>query len=152
MAFRFPFASVLRLRALLERHRLAELERSLAHLHAMQHCVQEAEDWKQRSARGLAGTGIAPARELQFVTETLARTDEAIHLFQARIDEEKKRSEELRRAYLDARRQREIVSTLRDNAARVYHLEMLRREQAAIDEMYLSRLRRGAAEDPEPCE
>ena len=150
MAFHFPFASLLRLRTLLERHRLAELERSLARLHSMQHSVQEAEDWKRRSALSQVEFVTLPARELQFVSEALQQTDAAIHLFQGRIADEEKRVAELRRSYLEARSQREVVSTLRDNAARVYQLEALRREQAAIDEMYLSRLRGSASTDESP--
>ncbi len=152
MAFRFPFASLLRLRTLLEQHRLSELERSLARLHAMQHSVQEAETWKLRSAQARVEIVTIPARELHFVSEVLAQTDEAIHLFQGRITEEQVRVEELRRSYLTARSQREVVSTLRDNAARAYQLEAARREQAGIDEMYLSRLRSSASSDSNPSE
>ncbi|MDR3764995.1 MAG: flagellar export protein FliJ [Acidobacteriota bacterium] len=152
MAFRFSFASLLRLRTLMERHRLSELEHSLARLHAMQHSVEEAEEWKQRSAEARNGSGTIPARELQFVSNVMAKTDEAIHLFQARIVEEEKRASEMRRNYLDARSQRKVVSTLRDNAARAYQVEMSRREQAAIDEMHLTRLRKSEHDDSAPAE
>lgn len=151
MAFRFPFASLLRLRTLLERHRLAELERSLARLHGMQHRLEEAAEWKRCSAQAQVEFGTLPARELQFVSDALQQTDEAIHLFQGKLAEEEVRVEQLRRSYLDARSQREVVSTLRDNAARAYQLEALRREQAAIDEMFLTRRRsRSAPEDDLP--
>ncbi len=43
-------------------------------------------------------------------------------------------------AYLDARRERKTVSTLRENALRQFQAEQSRRDQSALDEMFLAKL------------
>ena len=53
----------------------------------------------------------------------------------SRKQEEEQRAAELRAAYLQARRERKTVSTLRENALREFQTEQSRREQAEMDEI-----------------
>lgn len=139
MSFRFQFEVVLRVRDLLERQALADLERSLARLRFLQHSLDAAETWARTTARERAGATQLPAQELHFVEDALRQARAAMRECERFIVEEEARVQALRAAYLAARSRREIVSILRDNAAHAYQQEMTRREQAQVDEMFLTR-------------
>jgi flagellar export protein FliJ len=148
MRFHFQLAGLLRVRRLLEREARERLDESLMRIHALEHSLSEAQHWSDETARILASKDLLPACELQFAESVLRQTKEAIRQRGRLKEAEEQRATDLRRAYLEARRERKTVSTLRENALRQFQIEQARQEQSALDEMFLGKLihSRNAAE------
>jgi flagellar export protein FliJ len=140
MEFRFQLEGLLRVRRLLERQARERLDGSMMRLRALEHSLTEASQWSQKTAAIRSSKKLLPAAELQFIESVLRRTAEAIILGQRQKQEEEQRAAELRTWYLDARRERKTVSTLRENALRQFQAEQSRREQSVLDEMFLAKL------------
>jgi flagellar export protein FliJ len=140
MRFHFQLDGLLRLRRLLEREARERLDESLMRIHALQHSLSEAQHWSDETSQILAGKDTLPACELQFADSVLRQTKAAIRQRKRTKEVEEERAAELRQAYLVARRERKTVSTLRENALRQFQIEQARREQSALDEMFLGKL------------
>ena len=115
----------------------------------------EATEWSQNTAATRSSNKLLPAAEVQFIESVLRQTAEAITRGQRQKQEEEQRAAELRASYLDARRERKTISTLRENALRQFQAEQSRRDQSALDEMFLAKLIHarnaiGKATNPEP--
>lgn len=155
MGFSFPLDGVLRIRRLLERQARERLDESMMRLRAHEHRLTEATEWRQNTAATRSSNKLLPAAEVQFVESVLHQTAEAITRAQRQKQEEEQRAAELRASYLDARRERKTISTLRENALRQFQAEQSRRDQSALDEMFLAKLiharnATGKATNPEP--
>jgi flagellar export protein FliJ len=150
MRFQFHLEGLLRVRSLLERQARERLEASLSSIRALEHDLDEAARWSRQTAKISSTKKLLPAAELQFIESVLRQTGEAIAHCQRRKQAEEQRAAELRAAYLDARRERKTVSTLRENALHRFQTEQSRREQSELDEIYLGKLvhsRNAAAQD-----
>jgi flagellar export protein FliJ len=140
MRFQFRLEGLLRVRRLLERQARGRLDESLLCVQGLEHSLAEAAAWKQQTVKLRSAQKLLPAAEVQFIESTLRQTDEAIRQCQLRKQAEEQRAAELRAAYLNARRERKTVSTLRENALRQFQVEQLRRDQRDLDELYLGKL------------
>jgi flagellar FliJ protein len=140
MSFHFRLEAVLRLRTLLEDQARQRLDESMMQIRALEHSLAEADQWMQETARVRAAEKSLPAAEVQFVESILRQTQKSIVDTQRQKQREEQRANDLRAAYLDARRERETLSTLRENALRLYHAEQSRRRQSELDEIFLGKL------------
>ena len=142
MAFHFSLNGVLRLRESLEKAEMQQLRAiaaavasSRADLDSLDKNIETARRWTldATATRGLTGAELhfEVLREsvLQTVRSSLAEKLAAL---------ERKRDEQQQR-YLQARRQREILSNLYQRQLAAYRLEQSRREQQRIDELFLIR-------------
>jgi len=141
MAFRFPLEIVLRVRQGLERqqelrlqeanHRVAMLRRQIENLHS------EVENISAQRQPQFA-SGISAA-ELQFdVLSRLALTERQRALEKQLVEAEavrQTRSQE----FLNARRQREVIDTLRKHQLEDYQLQETRLDQRRLDDLFLLR-------------
>ncbi len=142
MSFHFTLNGVLRLRQSLER---AELQRLQALATAMARTRDEIESLEKvmetgqrRVSDAVAAAGVTGA-ELHF---ELARGVVLIALRSELLNElseleQQRRAQQVR--YLQARMQREILSNLRKRQLADYERDQSRREQQAIDELFLIR-------------
>ncbi len=140
MPFRFQLEGVLRIRKLLEDQARRRLDESMMHIRALEHSLAEASEWSRKTARLRASDQIIPAAEVQFIESVLRQTTEAIAQTHRQKQSEEQRAAEFRAAYLNARQERETVSTLRENALRRYQAEQSRRQQSEQDELFLGKL------------
>ena len=140
MRFQFSLEVLLHVRSLQERQARERLDRTMAHIGALEHSLTEAQQWSEKTARICSAKKRLPAIEVQFIESVLRQTREAVaHCRQQKQDEEQ-RAAELRAAYLLARRERKTVSTLRENALRQFQIEQSRRQQSEMDENFLGKL------------
>jgi flagellar export protein FliJ len=156
MRFRFRLEGLLRVRRLLERQKREHLDESMMRLRAFEHRLSEAAQWSRQTADIRSSNQSLPAAELQFIESVLRQTQEAIACGQQQKQSEEQRAAELRALYLDARRERKTVGTLRENALRQFQAEQSRREQSVLDEIFLEKLIRSrntalqSSTDPNP--
>lgn len=158
MRFRFQLEGVLRVRLLLESQARERLDEAMSQLRALERSLAEAIEWSQKTARIHSLPQSLPAAEVQFVESVLLQTQQAIAGCRRRKRSQEQRADQLRAAYLDARRERETVSILRENAVRQFQIEQSRQEQSEMDELFLGKLvhsrnaarQAGSAPDIEP--
>ena len=149
MSFHFQLEGVLRLRNLLEDQARRRLDESMMHIRALEHSLAEATQWNQETARRCAAEQLLPAAEAQFIEAVLHQTAKSIADGQRQKHCEEQRAAQLRATYLGARRERETVSTLRENAVRLYQAEQSRRQQSELDEIFLGKLIRARNAAPQ---
>ena len=140
MSFRFQLETVLRLRTLLEEQARRRLDESMMRIRALDHSLAEAAEWSRNTARVRAAETLLPAAEVQFIESVLHQTRESIARTQHQKQNEEKRAADLRTAYLDARRERETLSTLREDERIRYQAEQSRRQQSELDGIFLGKL------------
>lgn len=140
MRFQFQLEGLLRVRRSLEQQLRDRLDEAMMHIHALEHSLVEAERWSETTARILAAKNYLPACELQFAESVLHQAHAGIRQCQLQKETAEQHAAELRTAYLLARRERKTVSTLRENALRQFQIEQRRREQSALDEMFLGKM------------
>ncbi len=140
MQFRFQLEGLLRVRRLLERQARERLDESMMRLRALEHGLAEARGWSERTAAIRSSKKLLPAAELQFIESVLRQTQKAIARCREQKQLEEQHAAELRATYLEARCERKTVSTLRENALREFQTEQSRRNQLALDEMFLAKL------------
>jgi flagellar export protein FliJ len=140
MRFHFQLEGLLRVRRLLERQAREHLDESLMRLQAIEHSLAEARGWHLQTARIRSSRNFLPACELQFVESVLHQAQEAIRQCELRKEAAERRTIELRNTYLEVRRARKTLSTLREHALHQFQIEQARREQSSLDEMFLGKL------------
>ena len=151
MAFEFQLEGLLRVRRLFEQQAQQRLDESMMRLRGLERKLQDAIAWSAKTAGIAASAQSLPAAELIYIDNVLRQVRRAIERLRIKLQEEERRAIELRAAYLKARRERRMVSALRDDARRRYELEVERREQDEVDEIFLRNLshaRGPAASDP----
>jgi len=139
MAFRFPLASILRLRQSIERQRTLELQKANLQVARARERLAQLErylsDAAQCDSRGLSAG--CTAAELQFAA---VLRENLVH-FREELLADVGKFELLRQkalaAYHQAYRDREILETLRARQRRVYQQEQSRRQQQEQDSDYL---------------
>jgi flagellar export protein FliJ len=127
---------VLRIRRLMEEQAQRRLGECLIRIRAAERRLAEAEAWSEATARACHKTRL-PAAEWGFVDMVLRRTQEAIREHRRQLQAEERRATELRSAYLKARIERRKLSSLREQAWKLYEAETARREQDELDEAFL---------------
>jgi flagellar export protein FliJ len=151
MAFEFQLEGLLRVRRLFEQQAQQRLDESMMRLRGLERKLQDAIAWSAKTAGIAASAQSLPAAELIYIDNVLRQVRRAIERLRIKLQEEERRAIELRAAYLKARLERRMVSALRDDARRRYELEVERREQDEVDEIFLRNLshaRGPAASDP----
>jgi len=141
MPFRFPLHAVLRMRESIEKAELQKLRiyaAEVAGARAEIDSLNSEIDLARRALFEQTVGGISGA-ELQWraVTDEL-RKDKLTRL-QAKLKDLELARKKQQQKYGEARRQREILSNLRDRKYSAYQLEMSKREQQQIDELFLIR-------------
>jgi flagellar export protein FliJ len=140
MRFQFQLEGLLRVRRALEQQLRDRLDEAMMRIHALEHSLAEAQRWSEATARILVGKNYLPACELQFAESVLHQAHKGIRQCQLQKETAEQHAAELRELYLLARRERKTVSTLRENALRQFQIEQGRREQSALDEMFLGKM------------
>lgn len=140
MQFHFQLEGLLHVRRLLEQQARQRLDESMMRIHALDQNLALAMVWSERTARTCMPKKELPAAEVQFIECVLRQTREGIARCRRQKLAEEQRAVQLRAAYLEARRDRKTVSTLRDRALRQFEVEESRREQNDLDEIFLGKL------------
>lgn len=148
MAFRFPLEVLLRVRQGLERqhelrlqeanHRMAMLRQQIEDVHA------EVENIFTRRRPQLE-SGISAA-ELQFDLLCRSNLAERRHVLEKQMVEAEALRHICSEGFLEARRQREVMETLRHHQFQTYQQQEARQDQRRLDDLFLLRrayLRRG---------
>jgi flagellar export protein FliJ len=145
MSFRFPLQAVLNYRANLERREYLTLGRVHQQVGEAEIQLQQAEELcaaatrkrEAQTVRGVASVHLQEAYQQELGLE--ARRDQLRDkLKQLRIT-----LEQCRRAYEAARQKREVMDELRIQRLDAYRREQGKQEQRRIDDLFLSRRRRG---------
>jgi len=142
MPFRFSLASVLQFRETMERAEEATLQQIFHAIHSVQTQIRQVEE-NQKTLRAQREHGLRdrlPAVHLQeweaqeFKLKTAAA---ALHeqLRQLEISRQKQLV-----IFQNARRDRELLSRIREQRYQVYQREEARREQKTVDDLFLMQL------------
>jgi flagellar export protein FliJ len=141
MAFHFTLKGLLRLRLSLERAELQKLQAiagAVAATRAEIESVEKEMEARRRAFAVVLAEGLTGAEwhfEMAREASLLALHAE---LLKKLADLEEKRKQQQAR-YIQAHRQREILSNLRERQLSAYELEEARRAQQRIDELFLIR-------------
>lgn len=139
MAFRFVFASLLRLRQSIERQRTLQLQEANLQVSRARETLAQLERFLSDSADtdSAALTAGRTAADLQFA----AVFRENLHRYREEIQSDIRKLEQVRQqamvAYHQAYREREVLETLRSRQRRDYQQEQLRRQQQELDAAHL---------------
>jgi flagellar export protein FliJ len=141
MAFHFALESVLRLRVSVERQEQARLEMAARHLHSMQEkCIvlkSERAALEDKFRTGMRN-GM-DASELHYYLSSKSGLDIAETEAARILMEAQKLWNEQRAKFLQARREREVIASIRARRHQEYLLEQGRREQQQIDDLFAMR-------------
>ncbi len=145
MAFDFPLQAVLRYRESIEQREYFFLEKIQQEINQVEVKIRQAEAdcaaaIQNRSAdltKGVLSADVQSAYNYQKALE------QQITALRALWQELKAKWRQQLATYSMARRNREMLEKLRENQLAAYTQEKARREQAVIDDIFLSRRRRG---------
>jgi flagellar export protein FliJ len=145
MPFQFSLMPVLRFRETLARREYLTLEKIQQEITLVQVQLKEVEDGlnsavKQRLAdlaKGVAAIHLEGSFEREL---TLARQRDAIR---TKLDGLKLRHKQHLKIYEVARQKQEVLDDLHKKQLAAYEQEQGRREQAVVDDLFLSRRKRG---------
>jgi len=141
MAFHFPLETLLRLQVSYEdkeRRILEDLGRKLA---AARQRIEEIEQERRTAARNLSEHLLhgLTASEMHFATACDSMREEQHRRLSNQLVEIEKEYRRQQAVYLEARQKREILEGLRERQAAEYRRERERREQQAMDDLFLMR-------------
>jgi flagellar export protein FliJ len=141
MAFRFSFEVLLRVRQSLERQQELRLQTANLRVAALRQHIEDVRNGMEKIAvrrRDQMASG-ASAAELQF--DLLCRTvlTEQQHVVGKQLAEAEVFQHSCRDAFQLARRQREVVDTLRHHQLQLYRQQESRQEQRRLDDLFLLR-------------
>ena len=145
MAFHFPLAAVLRYRESIEQRQYFALEKIQQDIVRVELTIAQIESEvslasqhrSEELARGMRAASVQSAYEYQKALE------QQIEALQALLLELKVKWREQLLSYERARRNRETLGKLREKQLDAYTREQAKREQAVIDDIFLSRRGRG---------
>jgi flagellar FliJ protein len=146
MAFEFPLETLLRLRHSYERKerlRLAEIARKIA---GLRHRIAQIEAELRAAARQQASelmNGLT-ASEIHFAIACEQPREAQHRQFSNELVELEKEHRRQQDAYSEARRNRQILENLRERQAAEYKRGQDRRQQQAVDDLFL--MRRGISD------
>lgn len=152
MKFRFRLESLLRVRRIREDQQQSALALANAEVKGIAKQLAELEQsltsTRQQHSK-LLSSGLSGA-ELQFDADCLRQAIALRQQLQVELQKARMRAQHARDTYLASRRDRRAVETLRDRLKQEFEHTQERKEQAALDEMYL--LRRPAPEHKLPSD
>ncbi len=143
MPFRFPLASVLKVREDLEHRELLMLERKYAELAAAQSAYWQAQQvlseernrQQQELTEGTTGVQLQTGIEYSTYLEQQRRT------LELKLLDAQSRLREQQETYWKARQERDVLQELRKQQFQKYSQEEAKREQSERDELFLIRRR-----------
>ena len=141
MAFRFPLATLLRFRESNETAEELALNRIVNEIASVQLELRALEEGKNRvrEQRDRELSRPVPAVQLQEIVEQEQRLNEAWEALRNKLEELEGRREAQLESYGEARQKREILSEIFDRQREGYRRTEERKEQAAVDELFLWR-------------
>ncbi|HEX30460.1 TPA: flagellar export protein FliJ [Candidatus Poribacteria bacterium] len=146
--FNFRLEGILRYRNMIEEQRKMDLaretslyERALRSLVEVQEKIADVEEkLARKSAKGLTGAEARiHLRYLSFLKEIERER-------QKELEEANERLEEARRKFIESRRERKTVETLKEKAYELYLEELKRAERKLIDEVAANKIARSIAD------
>jgi len=141
MAFRFPFEVLLRVRRSLERQqelRLQEANLRVAMLLRQIEDVHSGMENIEARRRPQLESGISAA-ELQFDVLCRSVLTQRRHALEKQLVEAEARRHSCAENFREARRQREVMETLRRHQLQDYHQQEARQDQRRLDDLFLLR-------------
>jgi len=141
MAFQFSLQPVLRLRASyerIERLRLLQIAAAIVQVQneiaaSVQESAKARQNLRERLASGSSGV------EIQFEMVCESARFNYRHALVARLAGLRRKHEAQKAVYRMARQKREILENFRERRFQEYQIEQARREQRALDELFLLR-------------
>lgn len=144
MPFRFPLATVLRVRESLEKHEERALQKIQLEMARVSHQIEEltARIAKSHDAREKAMAQPIPARDLHtLLWEVQAAGEKKKALHRELQTLEQQRNEQIK-VYQEAHRDRETMTDMSDKQRDVYEQEQARRQQKSLDDIFIARRHR----------
>jgi flagellar FliJ protein len=141
MSFQFPLAAVLRYRESLEQREHLALEKIQQEVSRVELKIRQAEEKFSAAAQNRAAQlahGV-PAIEVQTAYEYLRAVEQQLEALQNLLKEVKMKWRQQLASYELARRNRETLERLREKQFEAYGRQHAKREQAVIDDIFLSR-------------
>jgi flagellar FliJ protein len=141
MSFRFPLATVLRYRESLEQREYFALERIQQEVSHVELRIRQVEEELSAAVHNRAAQlahGV-PAAEVQTAYEYSRALEEQDQGLQNLLKEAKMKWRQQLASYELARRNRETLEKLREKQFEAFSKEQAKREQAVIDDLFLSR-------------
>ncbi|MGB7553059.1 MAG: flagellar FliJ family protein [Candidatus Korobacteraceae bacterium] len=140
MAFQFTLEAIRRYRQSLEDGERLRLESLLARrttlLHELEQSTTAGLQLQQDLQRSLIASPI-PAAEIHFSSARLDAIANRRALLQRQMEELQVAISQQMLRFQQARRQREVLDSLRDSQLREYRMQQQRRDQAQLDELHL---------------
>jgi flagellar export protein FliJ len=144
MSFRFPLAAVLKFRENMEQREYLTLEKIHQEIAAVEAQLQQIEEWRlaaiQQRETDL-GVGIASIH-LQADFEQELALEQRRDALQVKLQDLKLKRRHHLKAYQVARQKREVLDELRTRQFNTYTKDQAKRQQAMVDDLFLSRRRR----------
>ena len=145
MSFEFSLAAVLRYRESIEQREYFALEKTQQEISHLEARIRNVEQECSTAAKGRASDlamGI-PAADVQSGYEYQTALEQQIEALRNVLKELKIKWRQQLLSYEAARRNCETLEELREKQLHVYDREKAKREQSAIDDLFLSRRGRG---------
>ena len=145
MAFRFALAALLEYRESLEQREYLALEKTQQEIVQTQIALHQCAESRSAATRRREADlccGVTSVH-LQAAYEEETALEERGEKLRAQLRELQVRRQNCLRAYELARRNRELLDELRIQQLDAYRREQAKREQATLDDVFLSRRRRG---------
>ena len=141
MSFQFPLATVLRYRESIEQREYFALEKIQQEIVQVELKISQAEDDRSAAAKSRAGELAqgTHAIAIQSAYEYEKALDQEVERLRVEWRELKIKWRQQLASYELARRNRETLEKLREKQLNVYTQEQTKREQAAIDDLFLAR-------------
>jgi flagellar export protein FliJ len=145
MSFQFPLAAVLRYRESIEQREYLALEKIQQEVNRVELRIRQVEEdcstaTDNRTAELVRGVSAAEVQTAYEYQRALEQQGEALR---ALLQELKMKWRQQLASYELARRNRETLERLREKQFDAYVREQAKREQAVIDDIFLSRRGRG---------
>jgi flagellar export protein FliJ len=145
MAFRFALATVLKYRENLEQREYLALEKTQLEIVGTKIALQQCEERRSAATRHREADlrrGVTSVH-LQAAYEEETALEQQGEKLQAQLQQLQVRWHICLKAYELARRNRQVLDELRTRQLDAYRREQAKRTQAMLDDIYLSRRRRG---------
>lgn len=148
MAFHFPLQAVLHLRQSIERQQELRLAAANQLVARAQHLIEQVEARRQEldSTRSRELSAGLTSAELGFAGQCDAELLRQRRMLEPQLARLEQLCGEQREIFRQARREREMLESVRERQLRVYQREAARREQRSLDDLFLLQrqyLRRG---------
>jgi len=143
MAFRFSLASVLTVRKLLEERAYSQLEKVQQEILQVELQRTQASDWLSvcvRSREAELSKGTSSFR-LQSQYDQMLALEQGLAALEVRLQQLHSKRAQCLTEYQEARQRREVMEELRERQRNEYLRHEAKRQQSALDDLFLSRRR-----------